>query len=236
MMDVGSRQYLWTSIRTVRSPTSGSKTSRRGRPRAEDSPASSDEILLAALRAFATRGYDGTSVRELNQQLGVSHNLLNRRFGSKEQLWRATVDHWIGDVVAELAAVISDDEGDPLETLRRLIIRFIEVQARRPELARLMNIESSIDGPRLRYLFDQFISPWAATADHLTEELVAAGRIRALPPGTLYFLVAYGATGMAAHPPFAKLVGVTDPTDPAVIHAHAVAVAELMLTPPSTET
>jgi AcrR family transcriptional regulator len=75
----------------VGAPTSVSKTSRRGRPRAEDSPASSDEIFLAALRAFATRGYDGTSVRELNQQLGVSHNLLNRRFGSKEQLWRATV-------------------------------------------------------------------------------------------------------------------------------------------------
>jgi len=215
--------------------TSDHKT-RRGRPRAEDSPASSDEILLAALRAFATRGYDGTSVRELNQQLGVSHNLLNRRFGSKEQLWRATVDRFIGEVVAELEAAAPDDETDPLETLRRLIVTFIEVQARRPELARLMNVESSIDGPRLRYLFDKFISPWAATADHLTEELVAAGRIRALPPGTLYFLVAYGATGMAAHPPFAKLVGVTDPTDPAVIHAHAVAVAELMLTPPSTET
>jgi TetR/AcrR family transcriptional regulator len=57
-----------------------------------------DEILLAALRAFATRGYDGTSVRELNQQLGVSHNLLNRRFGSKEQLSRATVDRWIGEI------------------------------------------------------------------------------------------------------------------------------------------
>src|SRR6266567_2386231 len=99
----------------------------------------------------------GGLVRQLNQQLGVSHNLLNRRFGSKEQLWRATVDRWIGEVVAELAAEIPDDEGDPLETLRRLIVRYIDVQARRPELARLMNIESSIDGPRLRYLFDQFI-------------------------------------------------------------------------------
>src|SRR5260221_10630917 len=148
MMDVGSRQYLWTSIRTVRSPTSGSKTSRRGRPRAEDSPASSDEILLAALRAFATRGYDGTSVRELNQQLGVSHNLLNRRFGSKEQLWRATVDRFIGEVVDELAAAAPDDETDPLGTLRRLIRRFIEGQARRPELSRLMNGESTIHRPR----------------------------------------------------------------------------------------
>src|SRR5260370_17519281 len=77
---------ILASIKAVGSPKSGNTTSRRGRPRAEDSPASSDEILLAALRAFATHGYDGTSVRELNQQLGVSHNLLNRRFGSKEQL------------------------------------------------------------------------------------------------------------------------------------------------------
>jgi AcrR family transcriptional regulator len=192
-------------------------------------------MLLAALRAFATRGYDGTSIRELNQQLGVSHNLLNRRFGSKEQLWQATVDRFIGEVVAELAAAVSDDETDSLEALRRLIVTFIEVQARRPELARLMNIESSIDGPRLHYLFDQFIGPWAAKADQLIEELVAAGRIRALPPGTLYFLVAYGATGMAAHPPFAKMLGVADLTDPAVIHAHAVAVADLVLTPPSTK-
>src|SRR5882762_4172593 len=151
----------------VNSPTSSSRTSRRGRPKAEDSPASGDELLLAALRAFATRGYDGTSIRELNQQLGVSHNLLYRRFGSKEQLWRATVDRFIGEVVTELAAVLSADETDPLETLRRLIVTFIEVQARRPEIARLLNVESSIDGPRLRYLYDRFIAPWSATADVL---------------------------------------------------------------------
>src|SRR5258707_11112754 len=133
MMDVGSRQYLWTSIRTVRSPTSGSKTSRRGRPRAEDSPASSDEILLAALRAFATRGYDGTSVRELNQQLGVSHNLLNRRFRSKEQLWRATVDRFIGEGVDELAAAGPGDPTNPPPTIRPPIAWVTAVRPRRAE-------------------------------------------------------------------------------------------------------
>jgi TetR/AcrR family transcriptional regulator len=129
--------------------------------------------------------------------------------------------------------VISEDGTDPLETLRRLIVRFIEVQAGHPEIARLMNIESSIDGPRLRYLFDQYMGPWAAVAERLTAELAAAGRIRVLSPRTLIFLVAYGATGMAAHPPFAKMADVADPTDLAVIHAHAVAVADLVLTPPA---
>src|SRR6201993_5559380 len=64
----------------------------KGRPRAEDAPASLDEILGAALRAFATHGYDGVSLRTLNRELGASHNLLHGRFGSKEALWYATVD------------------------------------------------------------------------------------------------------------------------------------------------
>src|SRR5258707_891154 len=63
-----------------------------GRPRREDSPASLDDILGAALKAFATRGYDGVALRTLNRELGVSHNALNGRFGSKEALWYATVD------------------------------------------------------------------------------------------------------------------------------------------------
>jgi len=45
---------------------------------------------------FATQGYEGTSVRDLNTRLGVSHNLINRRFGSKADLRRATADRWFG--------------------------------------------------------------------------------------------------------------------------------------------
>ena len=69
-----------------------SQRRRQGRPRNEDAPASLDEILGAALRAFATHGYDGVSLRTLNRELGASHNLLHGRFGSKEALWYAAVD------------------------------------------------------------------------------------------------------------------------------------------------
>src|SRR5205807_1549618 len=131
---------------------------RRGRPRADEAPASSDEILLAALRSFADRGYDGTSVRELNHALGVSHNLINRRFGSKERLWRAAVDRWFGELVVALApSATLDGGGDPLERLREFVVTFIEVNARRPEMARLMNVEASLGGPRLDYLFERFV-------------------------------------------------------------------------------
>ena len=50
-----------------------------------------------ALRAFATHGYDGVSVNALSRELGVSHNLLHQRFGSKLALWHAAVDWGFGE-------------------------------------------------------------------------------------------------------------------------------------------
>ena len=51
-----------------------------------------EEILEKALTMFATVGYDGMSLRTLNRELGVSHNLIYQRFGTNEELWRAAVD------------------------------------------------------------------------------------------------------------------------------------------------
>ena len=205
---------------------------RTGRPPADESPATSDEILLAALRSFADRGYDGTSVRELNRALGVSHNLINRRFGSKERLWRATVDRWFGELIATLNPTASlGGKGDPVERLRGFVESFIEVNARRPEMARLMNVEASTGGPRLNYLFDRFIAPCLLPAAALGVRLQAEGRLRPVPVGTLFFLIAHGATAPAAHRPLATLLGVADPTDPDTVRVHARAVAELLIQP-----
>jgi AcrR family transcriptional regulator len=207
---------------------------RKGRPRADEAPAPSDDILLAALRSFADRGYDATSVRELNQALGVSHNLINRRFGSKERLWRAAVDRWFGEVIDILAPCAEQaGVGDPLEGLRQFVATFIEVNARRPELARLMNVEASVGGPRLDYLFERFITPCLLPVAALATTLQSQGKMRPVPAGTLFFLIAHGATAPAAHRPLANRIGITDPTDPATVRSHARAVAELLIQPAS---
>ena len=207
---------------------------RTGRPPADESPATSDEILLVALRSFADRGYDGTSVRELNRALGVSHNLINRRFGSKERLWKAAVDRWFGELVEALDPTAKlEGKGDPVERLRDFVVTFIEANARRPEMARLMNVEASVGGPRLDYLFERFIAPCLLPAAALGAQLQAEGRIRPAPVGTLFFLIAHGATAPAAHRPLAALLGVADPTDPETVRVHARAVAELLIQPPT---
>src|SRR6267378_6682179 len=120
-----------------------------GRPRSEDSPASLDDILGAALKAFATQGYDGVALRTLNRELGVSHNLLNARFGSKEALWYATVDWAFEPLKHRLATAFDPTLTDPLEQLRITMRTFLIYSAERPALNGLMNIEGRLDTERL---------------------------------------------------------------------------------------
>ena len=68
-------------------------TVRRGRgrpPRSEDSK--QDEILRAALRAFAQGGYEGTNLRRIAADADVDVALIAHHFGSKLGLWKAAVD------------------------------------------------------------------------------------------------------------------------------------------------
>src|ERR1700739_3841184 len=65
---------------------------RRGRPALGDSPLSEEDVLEAALGPFATYGYEGVSLRTLSRGLGVSHNLLPQKYGSKLGLWYGAVE------------------------------------------------------------------------------------------------------------------------------------------------
>lgn len=55
--------------------------------RKRDAAATRASILASARRSFAAAGYDGAGVREIAQAAGITAMLVNRYFGSKEQLF-----------------------------------------------------------------------------------------------------------------------------------------------------
>jgi AcrR family transcriptional regulator len=55
--------------------------------RRRNAAATRKAILASARRAFARAGYDGVGVREIAKGAGVTAMLINRYFGSKEQLF-----------------------------------------------------------------------------------------------------------------------------------------------------
>ncbi|MGB0922405.1 MAG: TetR/AcrR family transcriptional regulator [Alphaproteobacteria bacterium] len=176
-------------------------TRTRGRPAHADGGAMADDVLLdAVLQAFAENGFEGTSVREVARSLGISHNLIPQRFGSKERLWYAAMEHGFGRLTADLVAEAEILDGDEVAVLRGLVARFIEINASHPALLQIINQEAARPGPRLDYLFDTYIRPVRDFGGEWLSRLADEGRVSHNAVTLLYFLMTHGAGGLFALP------------------------------------
>lgn len=171
-----------------------------------------DEILLErVLAAFADDGYDGASMREVCRRLEFSHNLLNKRYGSKEAVWYAAVDYGFRAMVDELAVGIAEAGEDPFDQLRGAMLRFVAVTRSNPSLVRILHQEAAHRGPRYDYLLERYVTPINLVGLRSLKQLQAEGRVRPGPVTTAFFhLVTYGLGVMSSHPETLATFGDSD--------------------------
>jgi TetR/AcrR family transcriptional regulator len=181
--------------------------------------ASQEAILEAALEAFAQRGYDGVSVRELNRQIGVSHNLVHHYFGSKDALWRAAIDHGLTRVNEAWRLEDLEPDADPVEKMKIGLRRFLEVTARSPSVQRIMEYEAAIGGPRLDYIAERYILPYLSPRLGRFEETTAIEK-RNLHLPSLALLIATGTTAFFTQAALARKIGGPDPFSEEGIERH----------------
>jgi TetR/AcrR family transcriptional regulator len=201
---------------------------RRGRPSAGEE-IDDDRLLTSALDAFAESGYDGMSVRELSRRLGVSHTLLTTRFGSKQGLWFAAMEHALASIESTWRDVAHSTDLDELEVLRRGVVQQVLFAASHPQVQRIMAHEGAIDSPRLRFILDRFVNPLRPGVEEVIDRLVAAGRIRRVPYATLHYLIVVGGGGPYANPVEAALLGAPSPPGARDVEEHAEAVADIVI-------
>ncbi len=94
---------------------------RRGRPPRTESADTRDRILNAAREEFAERGYEKTSVRGIAKAAGVDSALVHHYFGTKEQVFEASVEVAFAPALKVRDAVL---EG-PLDAIGERMTRVI---------------------------------------------------------------------------------------------------------------
>ncbi|MFJ9627377.1 TetR/AcrR family transcriptional regulator [Streptomyces sp. NPDC101175] len=185
-----------------------------------------ESILLRGLEAFAELGYDRASARELARRLGVSHNFINDRYGSKAAFWRAVIDSALGAQLVGLPQ--PDPELDDAECLRMLIAGFYRAAVETPLIGRIFVDEFSRDTERLDYLYEGYIAPTLQLLLPSVERLVAAGRMASVPRDVLFFAVIPPVSGMLDGP-LARRLGRAEAATPEQLTATAEALAALVV-------
>lgn len=190
---------------------------RPGRPASGDVPTLSDDACLdVALAAFAARGFEGASIREIARAAGVSHGLLNLRFGSKLALWTAAVDHGMMRINRRMIATnrALPPAASVEERMLAACTDFLESLAEFPAIIQVVNIEGTQPGERLDYIVETFFrgQDWAFTA--LLTEGQAKGVFRDVHVTVPFTLLAHGAGALVALRPLMEAVSPRTSAEP----------------------
>jgi AcrR family transcriptional regulator len=92
----------------------------RGRPRVFDM----DEALDKALEIFWKRGYEGTSIAELTETLGINKPSLYAAFGNKEELFKKALSRYVAGPVAFIQEAINQPTA--YEVAQSFLIKAVE--------------------------------------------------------------------------------------------------------------
>ena len=203
-----------------------------GRPRTGQAPAiDTDECLRVALREFADTGFEAASVREIARRLGVTHALLRLHFGSKQELWEATVDWSFGSMNRELTARLEHvlRSGDLRLGLRTLIVEYVTLSATFSDNLSIVTREGALGGPRMEYIVERHVRVFVQVARSMVQQAQGQGQLRDVPWQAIFFLVFSGGPAVFAMSAFNSALDDTQPSPADDVERYANAIATIVL-------
>ncbi len=200
---------------------------RRRQARAEETRRA---LLEAALTEFAEKGFEAASTRAIAHAAGAHQPQINYHFESKEELWRAAVDHLFGQLDEVFGAHTGDLDchASARDRLAVLIRAFVHSAAELPELNRIMVREATTDSARLRWIVDRHTRPRFAEAVDAWRAAQIEGGVTPMDEAIFYYSFIGASSLVYVNAPEARLLG-CDPSTPEFVSAHAEAVVRMFL-------
>lgn len=107
------------------------------------------EILNAAERLFAIKGFDGTSVRDIAKEANVNVAMISYYFGSKEKLLETLFEVRLIDFKIDIDPILHENLS-ALESLEQLTYTYIRKMNVNAELYKILSVEGGIKKQLLR--------------------------------------------------------------------------------------
>jgi TetR/AcrR family transcriptional regulator len=151
------------------------------------------EILVAAERCFAERGFERTRLEDIGALAGLGAPALLYHFPGKRELYHAVLDDLFGDLLRQVGGVLADGGDLPgrIEAVVRLLVAFV---GRRPAAARITLREASADDPSVRAEVRARAAPFLALLTRVFEEGERSGALRPIRSDPFHFVSALAGT------------------------------------------
>jgi AcrR family transcriptional regulator len=180
-------------------------------PRTRNAAATREAILKSARKAFAAHGYDGAGLREIAAEAGVTAMLVNRYFGSKEQLFEEVIEATmsgasviregigdlpnLGDYLAAGVLATTSPDAAPLDGSLMMIRsastanpRVAEIGRRQIEKRHMKTLAAALKGEHAAERAALILSLIAGV--QVMRQMIGLSALAKTPPATLHKLLA----------------------------------------------
>jgi AcrR family transcriptional regulator len=219
-------------------PSAGREQSSTGRPRGRPPKKSRgrargvtrETILEAALQEFAECGYEGATTASIARRVRVTQPLIHYHFGSKQALWRATVDSIFARLVAQVEDAEQRVQGmGPAAKFVTLTYSFIDFAVSNPELARITHNEGVVRTERLEWIVKNHIQPLYKRWGTYIESAKEAGIIKDFPVAFVVTALIGALAQFFDLAPLVREVWGIEPSSEENVRAYSNAVVEMFL-------
>jgi len=160
-------------------------------------PDKPQQIIDAAVKVFARKGYFNSRVSDVAREAGIAAGTIYLYFDTKQEILVTLFREKMAGFVSALRRAIAEEQ-DTVAKLRRLVRLHFEILEDNPDLAEVVQLELRQGQKLFRGPASQEIATYFALISSVLDEGVAAGRFRSDLPVKVATKMLFGAMDQLA--------------------------------------